>query len=88
MDYYGDLRPLDGSLSGSLSDPQENLSGTLTVPSAKPAPTNVDYETQVYNHPTINAEEVVGNKTGEDYKLQNKMKRISEHDIDVIFYGG
>ena len=88
MDYYGDLRPLDGSLSGSLSDPQENLSGTLTVPSAKPTPTNVDYETQVFNHPTINSEEVVGHKSGEDYKLQNKMKRISEHDIDVIFYGG
>lgn len=88
MDYYGDLRPLDGSLSGSLSDSQQSLSGSLTVPSAAPAPKDVDYETQVYNRPTINAEEVIGHKTGDDYKLQNKMKRITEHEIDVLFYGG
>ena len=37
MDYYGDLRPLDGSISGSLSDPDQSLSGSLTVPSAAPA---------------------------------------------------
>ena len=88
MDYYGDLRPLDGALSGSLSDPQKNLSGSLTVPSVAPAPSNVDYETQVYNRPTINAEEVIGHKTGRDYKLQDKMNRITEHQIDDIFYGG
>ena len=87
MDYYGDLRPLDGSISGSLSQP-ETLKGSLTVPSAKPAPTKVDYETQVENKPTINEVTVEGHKTGPDYKLQNKMNRITEHDIDKIFYGG
>ena len=88
MDYHGDLRPLDGTLSGSLSDPEQKMSGKLSVPHVAPTPKNVDYETQVYNHPTINAEEVVGHKTGNDYKLQNKMNRITEHDIDVLFYGG
>ncbi len=31
-----------------------------------------NYE-ELYNHPTINAVEVVGDKTGPDYHLQNKL---------------
>ena len=37
--------------------------------------------------PKINSVELVGDKTGDDLKLQDHMDRITEHDIDVIMYG-
>ena len=39
------------------------------------------------NKPKINSVELVGDKTGDDLKLQDHMDRITEHDIDVIMYG-
>lgn len=46
-----------------------------------------DYN-KLSNKPTINAVTVEGHKTGIDYNLQNKMQPITEHDIDVLIYGG
>lgn len=39
------------------------------------------------NHPYINNEEVIGNKTSKDYKLQDEMDEISNQEIDEILFG-
>lgn len=75
------------SLKGSISEP-EALKGFLSVPPVGPVITTVDYETQVNNKPSINTYTIEGHKTGADYKLQDKMKRITEQDIDRMIYGG
>lgn len=45
-----------------------------------------DYE-KLINHPTLNGFEIVGDKTSEDYKLQDEMDIITEQDIDKIIFG-
>ena len=93
MDYHGDLRPLDGSISGTLSNP-ESLNGSLSNPESLTGCLSlgltgpIDYETKVINKPYINTYTIEGHKTGADYKLQDKMKRITEQDIDRMIYGG
>lgn len=84
MDYHGDLRPLDGSISGSLSESQ-SLSGSLTVPSTRPGASSYN---QLTDKPTINRITVEGDKIGADYKLQDKMEEITEQMIDKMIYGG
>lgn len=84
MDYYGDLRPLDGTISGSLSEPQ-SLSGSLTVPSSTPGATSYN---QLKDKPTINAVTVEGDKLGIDYKLQDKMNELTVQEIEKILYLG
>lgn len=45
-----------------------------------------DYN-ELFNHPHINGVEVIGEKTGTDYKLQNKMNEITPQEIDDIIFG-
>lgn len=46
-----------------------------------------DYE-KIINHPSINGREVIGNKTGIDYNLQNKMSALTVQEIEKILYVG
>lgn len=46
-----------------------------------------DYE-KLFNKPQINLVTLIGNKTGEELGLQNKIQDITEQDIDRIIYGG
>ena len=46
-----------------------------------------DYN-DLINKPTINAVTVEGNKTGPDYRLQNKMEILSQQEIERILYVG
>lgn len=39
------------------------------------------------NKPKINGVEVIGEKEGIDYNLQDKMSEVTEQDIDKIIYG-
>ena len=39
------------------------------------------------NHPFINGFEVIGDKLGKDYKLQDLMTAITEQDIDNMMFG-
>lgn len=60
--------------------------GTRYEPSTPdvPEPTEIDYETQVYNKPKIEGNEVVGDKTYGELGLDE----ITPQDIDNIIYGG
>lgn len=49
---------------------------------------NVNYETQVYNRPSINYIELLGNKNSEELGLEPTISDISDQDIDNIIYGG
>ena len=40
------------------------------------------------NKPKINSVELIGDKTAEDLRLQGSMEAITEHDIDILMYGG
>lgn len=40
------------------------------------------------NKPSINGIIVLGDKLGEDYKLQDLMDEITESEIDKLIYGG
>lgn len=42
----------------------------------------------LYNKPSINYVELVGNKTGEELYLQDAMDEITPQEIDNILYGG
>ena len=44
-----------------------------------------DYE-ELYNKPILNGETIIGDKTGEDYHLQDKLEFASVHDIEKILY--
>ena len=46
-----------------------------------------NYE-DLYNKPKINAVTVEGDKTGPDYRLQNKMDILSRQEIEKILYVG
>lgn len=46
-----------------------------------------DYEA-LENQPQINSVTLMGNKTGEDLNLQDKMAEITNQDIDKIIFGG
>lgn len=46
-----------------------------------------DYN-KLINKPQINSVELIGNKTGEELNLQDKMTAITEQDIDNIIFGG
>lgn len=59
-----------------------NISGTEYIGVAG----TMNYE-ELRNKPKINSKELIGDKTGKDLNLQDKMDRITEHDIDVIMYG-
>ena len=91
MDYYGDLRPLDGSISGTLSNP-ESLNGSLSNPESLTGSLSlgltgpIDYETKVINKPSINTETVEGHKLGEDYNLQDKMNALTVQEVQSILY--
>lgn len=39
------------------------------------------------NKPTLNAEEINGDKTSSDFGLQDEMKEISPQDIDKMLFG-
>ena len=39
------------------------------------------------NKPQINSVTLIGNKTGEELNLQDKMKEITNQEIDTIIYG-
>ena len=46
---------------------------------------NRDYN-KLFNHPYINDNELIGNKTGEELGLQNKMNALTVHEIEKILY--
>ena len=48
---------------------------------------HTDNYDDLYNKPKINSITVEGDKTGPDYRLQNKMDVITEQMIDNLFYG-
>lgn len=37
--------------------------------------------------PSINGYTIIGDKTGDDYDLQNKMNEITEQEIDNVIFG-
>ena len=39
------------------------------------------------NKPKINSKELIGDKSGSDLNLQDKMDRVTEHDIDIMMFG-
>lgn len=45
-----------------------------------------DYN-KLINHPTLNGIEIIGDKTSQDYNLQEELDLVSEQDIDNIIYG-
>lgn len=61
-----------------------NISGTEYIGGDVAGTMNYD---ELRNHPKINSKELVGDKTGEELDLQNKMDRITEHDIDIMMFG-
>ena len=72
----------DGSLLFVLPDGRTILTDSLK---GDPGPT--DYEL-MDNKPIINSFTIEGSKLGEDYNLQDKMRRITEQEIDNIIFGG
>lgn len=48
---------------------------------------STDNYDDLFNKPRINTVTVEGEKTGADYRLQDKMDVITEQMIDNIFYG-
>ena len=61
-----------------------NISGTEYI--GGDVAGTMNYE-EFRNKPKINSKELIGDKSGSDLNLQDKMDRITEHDIDVIMYG-
>ena len=49
---------------------------------------HTDNYDDLYNKPRINAVTVEGEKTGTDYRLQNKMDILSRQEIEKILYVG
>lgn len=66
------------SLKGEIS-PKGSLSGQISNDIKK-----TDYESQVYNKPSINDVILVGNKTFEDLGYT----AITPQEIDTIIFGG
>ena len=61
-----------------------NISGTEYIGGNVAGTMN--YE-ELRNKPKINSKELIGDKTGKDLNLQDKMDRITEHDIDIMMFG-
>lgn len=81
-------------LNASLSSTQilnaslvkdESLNANLGV---KIITGDVNYETMVYNRPSINSVELIGNKISEELGLEPTIADITEQDIDKLIYGG
>ena len=49
---------------------------------------HTDNYNDLYNKPRINAVTVEGDKTGTDYRLQNKMDILTRQEIEKILYVG
>ena len=48
----------------------------------------VNYNTQVFNKPSINDVILIGNKKSKEIGVQDYMDTITEQDIDEIMFGG
>lgn len=48
----------------------------------------VNYNTQVFNRPSINDVILIGNKKSKEIGVQDYMDTITEQDIDEIMFGG
>lgn len=48
----------------------------------------VNYNTQVFNKPSINDVILIGNKKSKEIGVQDYMDAITEQDIDEIMFGG
>ena len=46
----------------------------------------MNYE-DLKNKPKINSKELIGDKRGSELNLQDKMDRVTEHDIDIMMFG-
>lgn len=46
----------------------------------------MNYE-DLKNKPKINSKELIGDKSGSDLNLQEKMDLMTEHDIDIMMFG-
>lgn len=51
-------------------------------------PINYENDKHIINRPQINNIELIGNKTGDDLRLQDKMQALSVSDIEKILYLG
>lgn len=63
----------------------EEGGGTLSVSLEEGGGTK-DYR-YLANKPMINSVELIGDKSGSDLNLQDKMDRVTEHDIDIMMFG-
>ena len=69
----------------SLDVTLEEGGGTLSVSLSEGGGTT-DYMF-LANKPKINSVELIGDKSGSDLNLQDKMDRVTEHDIDIMMFG-
>ena len=63
-------------------------SGNLQADFGSVTQIHTDDYNDLFNKPTINAVTVEGDKTGPDYRLQNKMDILSRQEIEKILYVG
>lgn len=61
-----------------------NISGTEYI--GGDVAGTMNYE-ELKKKPKINSKELIGDKSGSDLNLQDKMDRITEHDIDIMMFG-
>lgn len=76
-------------IKGNISSPTLNatLSSVVvngTIPSSSHIVGTTNYE-QLYNKPQINSIEIIGNKTGDYYKLVDSNNYISNTEINNLF---
>lgn len=61
-----------------------NISGTEYI--GGDVAGTMNYE-ELKKKPKINSKELIGDKSGSDLNLQDKMDRVTEHDIDIMMFG-
>lgn len=85
----GNINASTMQLNGSIKKGGIVLKGNIRTGSGG-AKLPIDYEDdkQLINRPSINDVVLIGNKTGEDLKLQDEMTEITEQEIDNIIFGG
>lgn len=71
-------------VKGNISTTNKNVKGSLSLPERV---STGDYN-ELVNKPQINSVELIGNKTGPELRLQNKMDTLSVQDIEKILYLG
>ena len=82
MSARGTVEVLE-SVRGDLEDTLV-IRGESTIPKSVP-PKDISYEA-LRDKPEINAVEVIGQKLGIDYNLQDKMDVLTTQEIEKILY--